>query len=163
MTGVGPTATLRRGAVLAVALLLASAAASAQVQRAHPSIPLTPAQKQRYEAMLPGLRCLVCQNESLAESQAPLAADLRYEIRGLVAKGDSDAEVKAYLVARYGEYVLYKPRFKPSTWLLWLGPFLLLGVGLAVALRRLLRRRVSAAPPTAPDDAALRRLLDENR
>lgn len=162
MRGTGLTATLRRGAVLAVALLLAPAAASAQIQRAHPPIPLTPAQEQRYEAMLPGLRCLVCQNESLAESQAPLAADLRYEIRGLVAKGDSDAEVKAYLVARYGEYVLYKPRFKPSTWLLWLGPFLLLGIGLAVVLRRLLRRRSTAAPSTAPDDAALRRLLDEN-
>lgn len=148
---------------MVMALLLCAGMAQAQVERPHPPIPLTPAQSRRYEALLPELRCLVCQNESLAASQAPLAADLRYEVRGLIAKGDSDAQVKDYLVARYGQYVLYRPRFEPSTWLLWGGPFLLLAVALLVALRLLWRRpRAAAVDDKAVDAEALRRLLDED-
>lgn len=140
-----------------------STALHAQVERSRPPIPLTVSQEARYRAMLPDLRCMVCQNESLAASQAPLAADLRYQIRGLLAKGDSDAQVKQYLIDRYGQYVLYKPRFEPSTWLLWLGPLLLLGIAIFIALRLLRRRSRTTSDLPEVDAAALQRLLDEDR
>ena len=78
------------------------------------------------------LRCLVCQNETLASSRAELANDLRVEVRGLVKAGKSDTEIKQYLVARYGDFVLYRPEVKPVTWLLWFGPFAVLlgGIGM---------------------------------
>lgn len=149
--------------ILGLLLVMLSLPLQAQVERERPSIPLTASQQTRYSAMLPNLRCMVCQNESLAASQAPLAVDLRYQIRGLLAKGDSDAQVKQYLVDRYGQYVLYKPRFEPSTWLLWLGPLLLLMIAIFIALR-LLRRRSRAVPASADvDAAALKRLLEEDR
>lgn len=131
----------------------------AQVQPARMPIVLTASQDARYRALLPGLRCMQCQNESLAASQAPLARDMRYKIRQLIVAGDSDAQVKQYLVDRYGQYVLYKPRFEPLTWLLWLGPFVLLLVALFAAWR-FMRRRV-AVVAARPDPAALRKLLDE--
>ena len=86
------------------------------------------------------LRCLVCQNESLAGSQAELAKDLREEVRGLIKEGKSDNEVKDFLVSRYGDFVLYRPQVKPTTYLLWAGPFLLLFIGL-FALFRFLKQR----------------------
>ena len=86
------------------------------------------------------LRCLVCQNETLAESAAPLAEDLRKEVRELAVAGKSDDDIRAYLVARYGDFVLYKPPMKPVTWLLWFGPFLLLCGGLVTWLFVLRRR-----------------------
>ena len=78
------------------------------------------------------LRCLVCQNETLASSRAELANDLRVEVRGLVKAGKTDTEIKQYLVARYGDFVLYRPEVKPVTWLLWFGPFAVLlgGIGM---------------------------------
>ncbi len=88
------------------------------------------------------LRCLVCQNESLAGSRADLAEDLRREVRGLIKQGRTDQEVKDFLVSRYGDFVLYQPPVKPTTWLLWGGPFLLLIVGVT-ALIAYLRRRSS--------------------
>lgn len=75
------------------------------------------------------LRCLVCQNQSLADSNAPLAEDLRREVRGLAVTGKSDDEIKQFLVARYGDFVLYRPPVKSTTWLLWFGPFVLLVAG----------------------------------
>lgn len=157
----------RRGRLIVLGLsvlLLYGPMAQAQVQRARKPIPLTPQQSQRFEAMLPNLRCLVCQNESLAESQAPLAMDLRYQIRGMLAKGDTDAQIKHYLVDRYGEYVLYTPRFRPGTWLLWLGPLLLLVIALFIAFRMMRRRGSAVAREPAPvDNEALRRLLDEDQ
>jgi cytochrome c-type biogenesis protein CcmH len=86
------------------------------------------------------LRCLVCQNESLAGSQAELAKDLREEVRGLIKEGKSDNEVKDFLVSRYGDFVLYRPQIKPSTYLLWAGPFLLLFIGLFTLFRFLKQR-----------------------
>lgn len=137
------------------------AAAHAQVQPTRTPIVLTATQEARYRALLPGLRCMQCQNESLDASQAPLAKDMRYKIRQLIAAGDSDAEVKQYLVDRYGQYVLYKPRFEPLTWLLWLGPFVLLVLALFGAWRFMGRR--DRTPAVEPDPAALRKLLDEER
>ncbi|MGE5739910.1 MAG: cytochrome c-type biogenesis protein, partial [Betaproteobacteria bacterium] len=81
------------------------------------------------------LRCLVCQNQTLAESNAPLAEDLRKEVRSLAVAGKSDDDIRAYLVARYGDFVLYNPPVKPTTYALWLGPFLLLAGGVVIWLR----------------------------
>jgi cytochrome c-type biogenesis protein CcmH len=92
------------------------------------------------------LRCLVCQNESLAGSRADLANDLRREVRGLIKQGKTDQEIKDYLVSRYGDFVLYQPPVKPTTWLLWAGPFVLLLVGIA-ALIAYLRSRGSRVAP----------------
>jgi len=88
------------------------------------------------------LRCLVCQNETLADSRADLAADLRKEIREQVVAGRTDGEIIAFLTDRYGDFVLYRPPVKPSTYVLWFGPFLLLGSGL-LALYRSVKRRPS--------------------
>ena len=99
------------------------------------------------------LRCLVCQNESLASSHAELADDLRREVRELIRSGKSDQEIKDFLVARYGDFVLYRPEVKPLTWVLWFGPFVLLviaAVGLGMYLRQ---RRTLAAPAVLSDEA----------
>jgi len=96
--------------------------------------------EDRYKHLIAELRCLVCQNQSLADSDAGLAHDLRREVWELVDKGKSDSEVKEFLVARYGDFVLYNPPVKPSTYILWFGPFVLLGVGFLVLLRTLKRR-----------------------
>ncbi len=98
------------------------------------------------------LRCMVCQNESLASSHAELADDLRREVRDLIRSGKSDQEIKDFLVSRYGDFVLYRPEVKPLTWVLWFGPFLLLALAavfLAVYLRQ---RRALTAPPVLSDD-----------
>ena len=97
------------------------------------------------------LRCLVCQNESLASSHAELADDLRNEVRELIRTGKSDQEIKDFLVARYGDFVLYRPEVKPLTWVLWFGPFLLLLVA-AIFLGVYLRQRRALAAPVALSD-----------
>lgn len=99
-----------------------------------------PMVEQRMVNIASELRCLVCQNESLAGSQADLAKDLRREVRGLIKEGKSDEEVKDFLVSRYGDFVLYRPQVKPKTYLLWGGPFILLVAGI-IALVSYLRRR----------------------
>ncbi len=109
---------------------------------AREAVPLAedPAVEERLVNIASELRCLVCQNESLAGSQAPLAQDLRREVRGLIKEGKSDVEVKDFLVSRYGDFVLYQPPVKPTTWLLWGGPFLLLIAGVATLVSYLRRR-----------------------
>jgi len=104
-----------------------------------------PAQAARYEALLAELRCLVCQNQSLADSNADLAQDLRQEVYRMVQSGDSDENIIAFLVARYGDFVLYRPRVKPITYLLWFGPAMLLLVGGFVVVRFIRRRNTQAA------------------
>jgi cytochrome c-type biogenesis protein CcmH len=109
------------------------------------------------------LRCLVCQNQTLADSSAPLAEDLRKEIREMAAKGMSDQEIIDYLVARYGDFVRYRPPLKSSTALLWLGPFALLlvgGVGLIVILRQR-QRQAADVPLTAEQARKVAELLDK--
>jgi cytochrome c-type biogenesis protein CcmH len=91
-----------------------------------PALADDPVVEQRLISIAEELRCLVCQNESLAGSRADLANDLRREVRTLIKSGKSDAEIKEFLVSRYGDFVLYKPPVKPTTWLLWFGPLLLL-------------------------------------
>jgi cytochrome c-type biogenesis protein CcmH len=150
----------------AATLFLLAGAAFAQA-------PKDAALEARLKALSEELRCLVCQNQTLADSTAPLAQDLRREVRELLQQGKSDAEIKEYLVARYGDFVLYKPPVKPTTWLLWFGPFaFLLGGALIwlVVLRRRRRGSVHAAQPEAapsPDQqsgrARAQALLDETR
>ncbi len=99
------------------------------------------------------LRCLVCQNQTLADSNAPLAQDLRDQIREQLAAGKSERDVVDYLVARYGDFVLYRPPLKGSTVLLWTGPFLFVAFG-AFLLVRFVRRRRVAEPELSPDERA---------
>jgi len=98
------------------------------------------------------LRCLVCQNESLASSHAELANDLRREVRDLIRQGKTDQEVKDFLVARYGDFVLYRPEVKPLTWVLWFGPFVFLLVA-AVLMGVYLRQRSNQVQPAPLSDA----------
>jgi cytochrome c-type biogenesis protein CcmH len=115
------------------------------------------------------LRCLVCQNQTLADSTAPLAEDLRREVRELALQGKNDTEIKQYLVARYGDFVLYRPPVKPTTFLLWFGPFaLLLGGGVVwyVVLRRRTRKGgddeiASQVPERSAESVRARELLDQ--
>ena len=97
----------------------------------------------------------MCQNQTLADSTAPLAEDLRREVRELAMQGKSDAEIKQYLVARYGDFVLYKPPVKPTTWLLWFGPFAFLFGG-ALIWFVVLRRRGRGGRDGGADDAGIR-------
>ena len=106
------------------------------------------AEEARFHALAAELRCVMCQNQSLADSNALIALSLRHEVLELMRKGNSDAQIKDFLVARYGEFVLYKPRVEPSTWLLWLGPLALLLVGAGVVVV-LIRKRT---PGTLPVD-----------
>ena len=98
--------------------------------------------EQRARDLSMGFRCLVCQNQSIDESDAPLAKDLRILIREHLTKGDSDAQIRDFVVARYGEFVLLKPRLTPHTAILWATPFLIILVGFAVILRQ---RKISGA------------------
>lgn len=104
--------------------------------------------QQRYERLTHEFRCLVCQDETVADSNADLAADFRRQIHDMVAAGKNDADIKTYMVQRYGNFVLYQPPLLVSTWLLWGGPFLLLLVALAVIVRVIRQRaRQDAAQP----------------
>ena len=100
-----------------------------------------PAVEARLKALAEELRCLVCQNQTIADSNAPLAEDLRNQVREKMRRGASDSEIVDYMVARYGDFVLYRPPLKLTTALLWFGPLLLLAAGFVVLLRRVLRRR----------------------
>lgn len=126
----------------------------------------TDAQRVRYERLLEEYRCLKCQNQNLAGSNAALAGDLRRQIRERIIDGEDDAAIDDYLVQRYGDFVRYRPRFGGANLVLWIGPFVLLLIGLAAGftLARRSQRRAAQAPPpqgVAVDEA--RRLLDEGR
>lgn len=111
-----------------------------------------PAMQARYERLIEELRCLVCQNQSIAESNATLAADLRREVRELLGQGRSEADIRSFLTERYGDFVLYRPPLVRRTWLLWAAPALLLGAGLGVAGLVVFRRvRAARADPAALD------------
>jgi len=106
------------------------------------------------------LRCLVCQNQTLAESNAPLAVDLRNQIREQLAAGKSESQVVDFMVERYGDFVLYRPPFKATTVLLWAGPFLFLLAGFYFLARYLRRREVPAPRLSAEDRARAAKLLE---
>jgi cytochrome c-type biogenesis protein CcmH len=127
---------------------------------AHVDAPMSTAVQARWDHIAAELRCLVCQNESLASSNAELALDLRRELRGLIEQGRSDADIRSFLVSRYGDFVLYKPEVKPVTWLLWFGPFVLLLGALALALRLMRRKAAAPTPLTDSERARVRQLLE---
>jgi cytochrome c-type biogenesis protein CcmH len=113
-----------------------------------------PALETRARALSGELRCLVCQNESIDDSEAPLARDIRILIRERIGEGESNDSVRAYLVSRYGDFILLKPPFKPETLLLWLSPVLTLGLGVAAALYA--RRRAPRATPSLSEEEEAR-------
>ena len=135
--------------VLLAALL--SAALSLQAREAAPEA-ADPALEARMVRITSELRCLVCQNQTIADSNAALAVDLRRETRELLKQGKSDAEVVDYMTARYGDFVLYRPPLRAITLLLWFGPALLLGIGGAVLVSVLRRRSRMPADAFEPDD-----------
>lgn len=144
---------------IVTALLLALACGTAPAQKPAPAA--DPAVDRRVQELSNELRCLVCQNQTLADSNADLAVDLRRQVREQVVAGRSNEQITDYLVARYGDFVLYRPPFKASTLLLWAGPFVLLLVALGVLLGALRRRRRQAAgaPPDAEEQARAAALL----
>ena len=153
---------VKRG--VAVCLLLLFACSSAPLAHAVQSEakaenPELEAQVQRVASEL---RCLVCQNQTIADSNAELAQDLRREVRAMLARGESEVEVREFMTQRYGDFILYRPPFNAATLLLWVGPFLLLGAG-AWGLRHIARnrRRVTGdAALTAAEEARVHSLLD---
>ncbi|MCE9682604.1 cytochrome c-type biogenesis protein [Halomonas alkalisoli] len=147
--------------LLLMALLLLGVAASAQAAY-EPREFREPAMAERYQSLMHELRCTVCQNQSLADSNAGLAQDLRREVYTLVNDGASEAEVIDFMVSRYGEFVLYRPPLRPATYLLWSGPFLLLLIGVVVLYLTARRSQVGhadASDPAAQERA--RHLLEE--
>lgn len=152
--------------VLLTALALCGGAPAASAGQAVP-MAAEPEVEARLLAISGELRCLVCQNETLAASRADLANDLRVEVRRLIAEGKTDAEIKDFLVARYGDFVLYRPPLKPTTWLLWFGPFALLAASVAALLAYLRKRAAKLdggvrSPLSDAEKAQVRALLGES-
>jgi len=151
---------MRRALIIVLSLMLHLSPASA----VEPDEILTdPALESRARALSAGFRCLVCQNQSIDDSDAPLARDLRLLIRERIQSGDTDKEVRNYVVSRYGDFVLLRPPFGSRTLILWLSPFLLL---LAAVLFMLFRRRrspVSDLPLTESEEQRLRDLTSPHR
>ena len=123
-----------------IGILLLTCTVSAYAREAQPSA-ADPVLEERVMKLSKELRCLVCQNETLADSRADLAEDLRGQIREQMKAGKSDKEIIAYLTDRYGKFILYNPPVDPTTYLLWFGPFILLLAGLTVLFRYLKQRR----------------------
>jgi cytochrome c-type biogenesis protein CcmH len=136
---------MMRGVLAGLFLIFSLHAASAAPA---PGALADPALEARAQALQKQFRCLVCQGESLDESNAPLAADLRRLIREHIARGETDAQITNYLVARYGDFILMKPPFEEGTYALWLAPFavLLLGGGIAFVIVRRASRRTPMKP-----------------
>jgi len=145
--------------VLWILVALLSFAAAVIAKEAAPNE--DPQIEQRMKTLTEQLRCLVCQNETLADSHADLAEDLRQQIREQMKAGKSDKEIIAYLTDRYGDFVLYKPPVKTTTYLLWFGPFILLGGGTLVLYRYLSRRRemIKEQPLSAEERKQAEQLL----
>ena len=123
----------------------------------------TPQQETRYKKIIAELRCLVCQNQNLADSNADLAKDLRKKTHAMILAGQSDAQIIDFMVARYGDFVRYRPPFKPSTVLLWISPALLLVLGLGILWRVTGRSRNTLSPADEVGKARVRELLGKER
>lgn len=121
------------------------------------------AERDRYDTLLEELRCLVCQNQSLADSHADLAQDLRDTVYAMVVAGKDNDAVVAFMVARYGDFVRYKPPMKWSTWLLWFGPFLLVFSAFAVVAIIARGRRRAPAPMSNEEHARVQALMDPDK
>jgi cytochrome c-type biogenesis protein CcmH len=141
-----------------IACLCLAALGLARANEAQPTI-ADPVTAKREVQLAAQLRCLVCQNQSIAESNADLAKDLRNKLREQIAAGKTDAEIIEYMTARYGDFVLYRPPFKATTALLWLGPALLAVVGGVVVVRLVAARRRAGVQLSAEERARAERLL----
>ena len=146
-------AEFRHGGWCLLLLLLLAFARGAYAGEAKPAA-ADPALEERVTAVATELRCLVCQNQTLADSNAPLAVDLRNQIRERMRAGASERDIIDFMVARYGDFVLYRPPFKAATVLLWAGPILLMLAGLAVLFFRLSRRRAEPGPELSDEERA---------
>lgn len=135
-----------------------------QFSHANDAAPLVddPVTEQRLISISEEMRCLVCQNESLAGSRSDLANDLRREIRTLIKEGKSDEQIRSFMVERYGDFVLYRPPIKPITWLLWIGPFVILLIGIGFLFSYLRRRNASVVTTdlTAEENKKIDALLN---
>ena len=116
--------------------------------------------EKRVSSLSQELRCLVCQNQTLADSNAPLAVDLRNQVREQLAAGKSEQDVLDFMVARYGDFVLYRPPLKASTVLLWVGPFLFLVLGMGLLIRRVSKRAVPGPQLSEADRQRAANLLE---
>ncbi len=127
-------------------------------------ISVAPEYQQRYEHILSELRCLVCQNQTVAESSSDLANDLRLEVKEMLERGVTDQEILKFMSDRYGDFVLYNPPVKPRTYLLWVGPFVLLFGGIVFALMLVKRRSEKISDRTLNDDEKqrLKNILDKD-
>lgn len=156
------SAALRRVPfALALALVLALCCGVLSAQAIDPLPFKDRAEETRFQHLTRELRCLVCQNENLADSNADLARDLRHQVFDLMRQGKSDAEIKQYLVDRYSDFVLYDPPVQGSTLLLWFGPLAILLAGAAVVVVTIRRRSRAPAPATAGTGANERSPTDE--
>ena len=148
-----------RAVLLALALALSGAAFGQASEVEHPDAKV----EERLKTLAEELRCLVCQNQTIADSNAPLALDLRNQIRSQIAEGRSDTQIRAYMVERYGDFVLYRPPFRTTTAMLWIGPFALLALGAAVFWRVIhARKGEAAAPQGATRDEDLLREIEKD-
>ncbi|KTF40041.1 cytochrome c-type biogenesis protein [Xanthomonas translucens] len=157
----GPCARTRRGRpwskpwLSLLALLLLAHVLPAAAQAVDP-LPFQDQQQElRFQRLTAQLRCLVCQNENLADSNATLARDLRHQVFAQLQAGRSDAQIKQYMVDRYSQFVLYDPPLAPGTWLLWFGPLLFLLGGAAMVVATLRRRAAAAQVPAQQEPEEL--------
>ena len=148
--------------LLSLIALLGGGIAQGQIKDAAP-LAENPALEQRLITISEEMRCLVCQNESLAGSRSDLANDLREQIRILIQDGKSDDQIRNYMVERYGDFVLYRPPVKPLTWLLWAGPFiaLLLGIATLIVYQKRRNREQASDELTADQNRRIDALLKE--
>lgn len=148
---------------LVLALFCLSTVASPSITN-EAALAADPVAEKRLQALSEELRCLVCQNQTIADSNAELAVDLRREVRNMIKAGKTDQEIVDFMVARYGDFVLYRPPVKGITVLLWGGPMLLMVLGLVVLIRYLRRRSAQLSeekPLSAAESARVERLLEE--
>ena len=153
-----------RSAAVAVVLLCGTGIAPPSVHAVMEPLKFeSSSQESRYKALIAELRCLVCQNQNLADSNAELARDLRLLTYNMILSGSSDKDIVQFMVSRYGDFVLYRPPFKPSTALLWLAPLLFMAGGFFV-LFRIFRWRKNIRPLDVPPDqrAKVRKLLQDD-
>lgn len=151
-------------AIFFLTLCLTALATAVNAKEAQP-LADDPVLEKRVMTLAENLRCLVCQNETLAGSRAPLAADLRRQIREQMLVGKSDDEIVTFMTDRYGDFVLFRPPVKAKTYLLWFGPFVLLAAGLVIQLVYLKRRRLAnnAEPLSEAERSQVSALLGEER
>lgn len=141
---------MRRALLVAIAAVGLTAAEPPPA----PDRPLAdPSQEARAQRLFDDIRCVVCQHEAVADSPAGIAADMRGLVREQIAAGRTDAQIRADLVSRYGDFVLFRPPVRPGTWLLWFGPFVAL-LAVAAGLFAVSRRRRPETPPLSPEEEA---------